>query len=674
MKVNSSFWLEDFMEDERLTDSFNENEKRNYDLYKLSSSKKAISNFVNIVTNQSIPVKFNSRGDSYTDGKTVVISSRVTEPKDFDVAVGLALHEGSHIKLSDFSILQNLSSLIPDFIKETAITKGILNPVTVIKNLTNYIEDRRIDQYVFSSAPGYRDYYRSMYDKYFNDKLIDKALLSGEYTELEIDSYMFRIINLHNKNTQLSALPGLREIYKLIDLKNISRLKDSQDSLTTAISVFKVILNNIPVPQEQPNSSENGEPQQGDGGSGVQSGEDTQQMDQSTNGEQGGGDMSGMETQQSEGSDSPSNQTFTPTETLSDRQKELLPKKIEKQEKFIKGQIQKPALKKSDIKEIEAIDESGSEIINVAPEIGSYYGTPKKGFDVIVVKKLTRGLLDTKMFPMTHIGYNCDENGNWSYSLATPSQEAVEDGIRLGTLLGKKLQIRADERTTIFNRQKVGKLDRRMIASLGFGNEHIFEFRDVDKYNRTNLHISVDASSSMNGERWNKAMTNTVALARACDMVSNLDIQITFRTTQNDKPYVVMAYDSRKDKFSKIKQLFPYLHPSGTTPESLCYEAIIKEFVPSGNEVDSFFLNLSDGEPFFRETGLYYGGDVAVKHTQKMMKHFDTLGIRTLSYFVSEYGNVPPIFSEMYGKAARFIDVTNLNQVSKTMNQLFLEK
>ena len=40
---------------------------------------------------------------------------------------------------------------------------------------------------------------------------------------------MFRIINLTNKNTNLSSLNGLREIWKTIDLKNISRLKTTED-------------------------------------------------------------------------------------------------------------------------------------------------------------------------------------------------------------------------------------------------------------------------------------------------------------------------------------------------------------------------------------------------------------------------------------------------------------
>ena len=224
----------------------NDVEKRSHDLYKLSSAKRAISNFVNIVTNDSIPITFSQRGDSYTDGKSVVIGANVVEPKDFDVAVGLALHEGSHIKLSDFKLLHDIYNMIPQHVTEGAIKKGIYNTQEIVKNLWNYVEDRRIDQFVFNSAPGYRDYYRKMYDKYFNDKLIDKALLSDEYTEETIDSYMFRIINLHNKNTNLSKLKGLKEIYKVINLSKILRLKSSQDTFDIALKVFQIILGSLP--------------------------------------------------------------------------------------------------------------------------------------------------------------------------------------------------------------------------------------------------------------------------------------------------------------------------------------------------------------------------------------------------------------------------------------------
>ena len=57
----------------------------------LPVTKRAIGNFVRIVSGQNIPVKFPSRGDSYTDGKTVTIG--IISMKNFDYVVGLALHE-----------------------------------------------------------------------------------------------------------------------------------------------------------------------------------------------------------------------------------------------------------------------------------------------------------------------------------------------------------------------------------------------------------------------------------------------------------------------------------------------------------------------------------------------------------------------------------------------------
>ena len=73
----------------------------------MAAYQRAISNFVNIVTGEIIPVTFknNNDGSSHTDGKTVVISSNLKD-KDFDPAVGLALHEGAHVKLSDFKLLK----------------------------------------------------------------------------------------------------------------------------------------------------------------------------------------------------------------------------------------------------------------------------------------------------------------------------------------------------------------------------------------------------------------------------------------------------------------------------------------------------------------------------------------------------------------------------------------
>ena len=698
---NSSYWMNDWDDDDIIVDQLSDNEKKSLDLYKLASSKRAISNFVNIVTNESVSVKFKERGDSYTDGKSVVIGSKITEPKDFDVAVGLALHEGSHIKLSDFKLLNDLYNLIPTHISEGAIKKGIYNSQNIIKNLWNYVEDRRIDNFVFKSAPGYRDYYRKMYDKYFNDKLIDKALLSDEFTEESIESYMFRIINLHNKNTNLSALKGLRKIYRLINLKNISRLKTSKDTLDIALGVFTIIMNSMAdVPSDdntiepqkggegQSNDSDEQGSDDGQGGSSdnTMSDEDFNDLmdsvgespmggdsdDSPTGG--GGMDIGNMPDGMSGGKSSNDTSPSKSSVQLTERQKQLLKKKIQKQEKFLDGDIQKTSVSKSDSKNLNAIEESGSELKEVGKGVNDSYYYSNQTTQCIIVKKLTKSLWESEMFPMTHNNYwDIEKNG----LIRTDYQHCVDKGIKLGTMLGKKLQVRGEDKSTVFNRQKVGKIDRRMISSLGFGNENVFQFTEIDSYKKANLHVSVDASSSMGGDKWEKTMINTVALCKAVDMISNLNIQITFRCTSENKPYIVMAYDSRVDKFSKVKSMFGGLRPNGTTPEGLCFEAIMKEFVPINNDLDSYFLNISDGQPYFPGNGFYYGGDKAERHTNKMVKMIESMGIQTLAYFIGDGyadGYDAKAFKNMYGKGAKMIDVTNVNQITKTMNQLFLQK
>ena len=698
--IKSSYWLSDWDDDDIVVDTMNDVEKRSHDLYKLSSAKRAISNFVNIVTNDSIPVTFSQRGDSYTDGKSVVIGANVVEPKDFDVAVGLALHEGSHIKLSDFKLLHDIYNMIPQHVTEGAIKKGIYNTQEIVKNLWNYVEDRRIDQFVFNSAPGYRDYYRKMYDKYFNDKLIDKALLSDEYTEETIDSYMFRIINLHNKNTNLSKLKGLKEIYKVINLSKILRLKSSQDTFDIALKVFQIILGSLPSVADD--SDDTQEPQNGGEGNGSgdtsNDGQDSSDntmsdsdfqdimdyLDGKTDAMGGGDDTptggNGMNVEnlpdnmEGKESNDTSDTKSEPSVQLSDRQKQLLKKKIEKQKKFMDGEITKKKLTKKDKENVQAIDNSGSTIENVGKGVSQgYYGFSSKGTECIVVRKLTQSLLESELFPMTRNNYwNVDEDG----PIQKTYEKEVQKGIQLGTVLGKKLQVRGEDRSTVYNRQKVGKIDKRMISSLGFGNQNVFQFTELDSYKKANLHVSIDASGSMNGQKWEKTITNVVALCKAVDMIQNLQIQVSFRGCSNNKPYIVLAYDSRTDKFSKVKKMFPTFHVFGTTPEGLCFEAIMKNFLGSNKDMDSYFLNISDGEPYFHGQGFYYGGEEAVKHTRKMVKMIESQGIKTIAYFVSDtrYHHNDRDFKQMYGKGAQMIDVTNVSQITKTMNKLFLEK
>ena len=59
-----------------------------------------------------------------------------------------------------------------------------------------------------------------------------------------------------------------------------------------------------------------------------------------------------------------------------------------------------------------------------------------------------------------------------------------------------------------FSRQDSGKIDKRLIAELGFGNSNVFSHTLTERFNKAYLHLSVDLSGSMSGKKWNKAMTS----------------------------------------------------------------------------------------------------------------------------------------------------------------------
>jgi len=698
----SSWWMDDWDDySSPVYSTYSTKELATKNLYKLAAHRRAIANFVSIVTGQSIPVKFSTKGDSYTDGKVVTISANIAEPKEFDPAVGLALHEGSHIKLSNFDLLRDLDIAIHRIVgaeeykrlDEVSKTKGVTYFIGVVKDLLNYVEDRRIDNFIYKSAPGYRDYYRSMYDKYFNDPAIDKGMQSDEFAEETFEAYMFRLINLHSKFSRPNILKRMPEIARVIKLNEISRLRTTEDALKVAIEVYAILIEAIdPLTQPQQNGKGQG---QGGGEGENEAGEDdidVQIDDSDDEGEgdsDGNADMSGDGNEPAEDGKGMSGKitvkvgkngkpTGAPAEgRLSQRQMDIIRKKIEKQKEFLRGNIKKSKVSQTESKQLQSIEEAGAEMKVVAQD---YYGNGGsfKGIECVVVKKMTRNLMEQESFPLTSKRYR---SGNEDTLYDQYSKEVAE-GVRIGTLLGKKMQVRGESRETIFNRQLVGKMDKRMVSSLGYGNEHVFFTREIDSFKKANLHISVDASGSMGGDKWRKTMINVVALAKAVDMIPNLNIQISFRTTTGELPYIVLAYDSRVDKFIKVKQLFGYLGASGTTPEGLCFEAIMKQMVGSNSDVDSYFLNISDGEPYFHGKGMSYQGSGAAKHTRKMMKSIEGMGIKVMSYYVTDSNyevdehssSSAKIFKECYGPAASYINVTNVNEVARTMNRLFMSK
>ena len=659
----------------------------------LAGYRRAIGNFVNIVTNRSdIKVRYQQNGDSYTDGKTVTIGSKIDE-KNFDHVVGLALHEGSHILLSDFNFLRQLRPNTPKELimlgEDLGFTEGQV--IGHLKNMLNYVEDRRIDYYVFTSSPGYKGYYHAMYNKYFHSPAITRALKNNTFGDKPtFDNYMNRIINFTNEHSDLNALPELKNIYRTI-FSQVKTMTTMAQAFDVAVDVLNIVYNNMdPIPADS-DMEQVGEDGQGQGQGDGQGQSKSDMMNQAAQ-QLADGDYHGYQqtmddiknTDWTQVKADLANQPISDKESgfsdLTPQQEKTLNNALKRQKEFMDGDQKKVGrLTKKDARVVQSMEESGVTNKQVGSDVeqsswrqaSSNYSSTTQ---CLFVKKITQQMIDDDVFPSLLSG------GRYYGGRTLPS---IVAGKRLGTMLGKKLQVRSESRTLKNSRLDSGRIDKRLIAELGFGNSKVFSTTFVEQYNDAILHISVDASGSMGGDKWTNTMTAVVAICKAASMISGLDVVVSFRTThygsgRNGQPLVAIGFDSRVDKFRKIENIWPSLHPGGTTPEGLCYEAIMKDFVGGTNNRDSYFLNFSDGQPMFSGEGFEYYGDQALHHTKKQVKEIIKKGISVMSYFVgdSEYDRSRNMddFKTMYGKDAEFIDVTKVSSLAKTMNNLFLEK
>ena len=688
MSNYSDFWLKDnhyewdwedeldaAIEEESGTDDTVDAEDRLSDttarLIRLSSARRAVANYVSILTNQNIPVVFNDSAVNCTDGKLVYISSDITKKDNFDVAVGLALHEGSHIKYSDFELFKTVWMNVPrdiyNYTEKLSISKDEVGKTC--QTILNYVEDRFIDYTVHRNAPGYRGYYDALYDEYFNNKVISDALDSDMYRTLSIDSYMYRIINLTNPNTNLKALPGLYDIAKELDLTNISRLTTPKDRLNVAYKIAEIVFKNI---------NEHNQKQTGPGFDQNDSG-----VPDNSNGMPGDGEsgkstddvLGGTESTVTSDNAAVTSDVGTDANVSKTKQSKIA-KSFEKQKDFLAGKIKKKKVSKREKTMLDVLEKSQIDLVPVAQEMMKASGFVGS-VECILVKNMTKELILSEEFPMS-IGANNE-------SSRTELQKNVDAGIVLGTKLGRRLQIRNEINIDKFTRRNLGKIDKRLMHELGFETDtNIFYSTFTNKYKKVNFHISVDASASMRGPKWNRTIKLCVALAKATSMIDNVDLTISFRTTMSYNPYIVVAYNSKVDKFSKIKNLFSYLIPVNTTPEGLCFEALMKFLPKADTNTNCYFVNISDGEPCFYYTNtssgiaFSYRDKSACEHTRTQVRKIKESGYNIISYFVSDYDSfgmevLRQNFKTMYGSDSHFINVENLNQIVKTVNGKMME-
>jgi len=758
IQLHSRYWLGTFADNDSV--DLASKGLSTSEIIRLASIKNAISNFVRIVTKRPIPVKFNSGQDSYTDGNMVVISA-TTKEKTFDAVVGLALHESTHCVWREFpDFLQQYANynnyMIPQSLKDkcgdvniTSESRGKLEVsqlAMMLKNLMNTFEDRRIDWWLYRTAPGYRPYYEALYKQYWHSTQIDYALQQGKWNTPTVESYLNLLINMTNPWFDTRALPDLDLMYGMIDVDHINRFDgdsgykyvDRQHGgsntvydldkmpkiFQLAVKVMSVILDNClpmpdaektqacPAPEQETDSTKEdnldlNKNMMGSGaGPGMPDDDSEESGDESGSGSGDGEDAGGDEDKKEDSSEGPDGENDSKDskdskesdeskdEQCKDKHGDKPPKKpgklndkrlenaLKKQKQFLDGNVQKKKVTKKLDKQVSAVEQSGASEVEVSHD-SEYGGTTKT--KVLVLRKFTQAILESGTFPFTP-GMSLSRRGrlaneweirspgpHWKPTTDYHSEKAIEEGFRMGNILAHRLQIRNMKRVTRFTRRDRGNIERRRLHALGAGDVSVF-FRDkTTKFSPVLAHMTLDASSSMCGEKWTRALSVGIAVAVAASKINNLDFVLSMRAGVGP-PCMAIIYDSRVDKPMKIKQLFPYLTTIGNTPEGLCFAAIMDDLLKERHG-ERFFINLSDGQPWYNG----YTGQSAWKHTREQVNILRGSGLRILSYFISyrddyRWGSDTSKqgFEAMYGKDAQFIDVQRITTLARTLNRLFL--
>ena len=671
-----------------------------HDYFVLAQYLRAISNFVNILTGRKdIPVTYNNKGKNATNGKEIYLSASISE-KDFDSNVGLALHEASHILYTEMEFLKdNVYDKFDDYMKDKVLKadgkpfantrnkiskvgnkRGILDTKSYFHTILNIVEDLYIDAMTYAEAEGYRNYYKSLYQKFFGDISIVKGFYDERFMEKNADTYLFHFCNMRNPNRNLDALPCLDKIWETLDLQNIRRLSTQQDRIDLAINIFSTILQNLdevelcddcgkPMPQGQaPQGQGQGEGEQGQGqgqgqahackGCGREQGQGQGQGEGEGEGEGRGigrgilvGKMQpnpngagGMAVNKIELNDD-SKKTSTKNglgdvdidslEKLTDAEIDKLIEIMQKQLDFTLDELNKEEVDDATNENIKAINELDFEEKMTARDLTSNSGDVK-GIKTYVLKSVKKSFLDSELaycFGLQKGRRNSD----------------IEDGIRLGRMLASKIQLRNDSKTATQRRLKSGKVDSRLIYELGCDKYEIFKKITITEYTPSYIHISIDQSGSMSGSNFNEALKFSAIMASASTYIKNLRVVVSTRTcisgggeTMTGLPFIMTIFDSKVDNLNHIRNVFPCVHATGSTPEGITFEAIMNEILVDSANSDAYFINLCDGQPGYsyhsKTTSLSYGGKMAEEHSRKQIDKMIHNGIRAMTYFIGSSG------------------------------------
>jgi hypothetical protein len=602
-----------------------------------------VANFVKIVSGRDIPVEFKVNNEKSSIDK-IIISADLG---NIDATVGWAIHETLSFIYTTKWITAKLVMLVNnDYLIRYQLdgTQNIYQTkkriVAEMESIYHLIEYWRLDDFAMRTSPGYKGYIAEAYRYYFHPdetihicmaemqaqsnladcfrQRVEKNLITEEIMDIQLENkctysqFLYALFAqvIHSdcyKEVCFKVLKDLKDfkttaiyqVYNLlksqIDINNIGRLKNSEDSLNLAIDVWESIHK-------------------------IQS-------------------RLGIHIEWESG----------------DTTNPLL--------KAANLDVDKKAISVSHKEELKLLSNDSSN------KNQTYYANRR--IKVIVLKDMNRDMIYSGRYTF----FDTENTHHTTH--------AVLEGIHLGNQLARRISFRNNERQTHFSRLQQGKIDKRLLHSVVCGNDAIFYREKEETFPAVNFHISIDGSHSMQGSCFLKSLKTAVAIAQAGYLIKNINVTISFRyhvmSEGSRLPLVLVAYDSRRDKIGKIKQLFPFLKASGSTPEGLCYSVITDLIEKNTTEnAENYFVNFYDGMPcFIVDDNCCYEGKPAMEHVHDEVLQMKRKGIQVLSYFIIsekwKISEVKTAFSDcqyMYGKDAKMINVNDLGELAQSLNNL----
>jgi len=556
-------------------------------------------------------------------------------------------------------------------------------------SLINILEDRRIDSIMWKKYAGYHSYYIALYLYYFWDVKTLKAIQSKESRNVTINNYLFHILSFINKNRDLTALPRLKDIYDILDLKNINK-KSSEDIFVDGIKIFQIIYEEVYKDNDVNFNNE------------LKSKEDSDD------------DFDDIEDYVNEINNSIMDEVTDDTldeildddnnenddENMVDVVNDVINKTIQNLPDDITTDDIAKIINDNNNKRIKSIRSSVfrelKSLIDNTVSIVNLQNSENYQIDVIVIKDIKD--IDT-------IG----AFSQWGLSnRAKKNEDIFNSATHDGRLIAKQLNILNDTRNVYSRRRTHGNIDNRLLSEYKM-TDKLFYNKFTENTQKSFIHLSLDVSGSIEESMYHKIVKFSYMMAIIANQLHNMKLQISIRyasMSNDNNPYVIYMYDSNKNTLADLRQRLNLLKPTGATPEALCFEAITKQLVIDSAGYDNkYLISITDGYPSFATRTVDYSINTydindfyslneyiatnsevwnkrttvnTLKHINVTINKIFKLGINFMNYFVTSdnYG-ITDTFSKVYDDAymntTTLLNDTNITKISNDLNKLLIE-